>query len=123
VEGTDGTAITTIAGVPVVGSSGTELFGAILPASLERRRAGWFLLVAERLRARDDRGIAIEDPAPALEGAHLDADSEVLEMVLRDLGDRGPADTGMLGGVVTEHPTLDRISTQRRNLLSFVRLM
>lgn len=46
-----------ISAAPIVGGPAAELFDALVPASLERRRNTWRQRVADKLRELDDRGV------------------------------------------------------------------
>lgn len=53
-----------LSAVPIAGGPAAELFGAIVPTSLERRKRRWAEEVATRLRALEaERGVSIEDLA------------------------------------------------------------
>ncbi|MGH9248161.1 MAG: hypothetical protein ACRD0W_01385 [Acidimicrobiales bacterium] len=200
-----------VSAVPYVGGPAAELFGAIVPTSLERRRQEWFKRVADRLRRleeqdvhidADDEGfitivveatkaalgthieeklellancvesaalpeqrddfmamrllLYVEELSPehfvvltyaadpegwfdgkglakptftmgssrhVLDAAQLDVQGDVLEIVLRDLADRGLADT-LRGGTMTAHGAWQPLTTDLgRLLLKFVQLM
>jgi hypothetical protein len=49
-----------VSGVPYVGGPAAELFGMIIPASLERRRQEWFERVGERLRRLEEEGVHVD---------------------------------------------------------------
>jgi hypothetical protein len=52
-----------VSAAPMIGGPVAELFGAIVPTSLDRRRQRWFELVARKLQRLEDRGVLIDDLA------------------------------------------------------------
>lgn len=60
----------------------------------------------------------------ALNDAQIPLPAEVIDIVLSDLQARGLADTGMLGGMVSENSVYSELATARgRELMAFVQIM